>query len=263
MKKNIITLITDFGTEAGYLGAVKGVILKINPDVQIVDISHQVKPFDVWEGAFMLKNSYGFFPKGTIHMVVIDPGVGSSRQALLIISENYSFVGPDNGVFSFVYDEEKILKMMNISNTKYSIGKSSTFHARDIFAPVAAYLSLGIKPEEFGPEAKECMKFKIPSPIVKNNLIQGEILWVDRFGNLITNLNYSQVKILKSKKEFKITIGKKIIRKISNSYSEGKGNEILALEGSSGYLEMAANQGSAENILKKKTGDKFEVEFKK
>ncbi len=263
MKKKIITLITDFGTQAGYPGAVKGVILKINPDIQIVDISHQVKPFDVWEGAFILNNSYRFFPKGTIHVVVVDPSVGSSRQAHLIISENYCFIGPDNGVFSFVYDEEKILKMININNPKYFIGKSSTFHARDIFAPVAAYLSLGIKPEEFGTEAKECMKFKISSPIIKNNLIQGEILWVDRFGNLITNLNYNQVKIFKSKKEFRITIGKKVIRGISNSYSEGKEKEILALKGSSGYLEIAANQGSAEEILKKKRGDKFKVEFKK
>lgn len=263
MKRNIITLITDFGTEAGYLGAVKGVILKINPEVQIADISHQVKPFDVWEGAFMLKNSYRFFPKGTIHMVVVDPGVGSSRKALLIICENYCFIGPDNGVFSFVYDEERILKMININNTKYSIGKSSTFHARDIFAPVAAFLSLGIKPDEFGTKAKECMKFKIPSPIVKNNLIQGEILWSDRFGNLITNLDHEVIKKIKSKKDFRFIIGKKIIKKISNSYSEGKGKDILALEGSSGYLEIAANQGSAEKILKKKTGDKFEVEFKK
>jgi hypothetical protein len=263
MNKNIITLITDFGAEAGYLGAVKGVILKINPKAQVVDISHQVKPFDVWEGAFVLKNSYRFFPKGTIHMVVVDPGVGSSRQALLIISENHAFIGPDNGVFSFVYQDENLLKMININNTKYFIGKSSTFHARDIFAPVAAYLSLGIKPEEFGKEAKECLKFKIPSPEVEKNLIKGEILWVDRFGNLITNLDYDLVKKIRSRKDFRIVIGEKKIEKISNSYSRSKEKEILALEGSSGYLEIAANQGSAQKILNKKIGDKFKVEFKK
>lgn len=263
MKKKIITLITDFGTQAGYLGAVKGVILKINLDAQIVDVSHQIRPFDVWECAFILKNSYKFFPKETIHLVVVDPGVGSSRKALLIIFENYYFVGPDNGVFSFIFDEENILKMINISNSKYFIGKSSTFHARDIFAPVAAYLSLGVKPEEFGTEAKECLKLIIPFPELKNNLIQGEILWSDRFGNLITNLDHEMIIKIKSKNGFRLTIGKKVIKKISNSYSEGKGKEILALEGSSGYLEISANQGSAEKILKMKRGDKFKVEFKK
>lgn len=263
MKKRIITLITDFGTEAGYLGAVKGVILKINPDALVVDISHQVRPFDVREGAFILKNSYRFFPNETIQLVVVDPGVGSQRQALLIISENYSFIGPDNGLFSFVYEDEKILKMININNPKYFIGKTSTFHARDIFAPVAAYLSLGIEPEEFGTQAKECLKLKIPSPIIEDNLITGEILWVDRFGNLITNLDFNLVKKIKSKKDFKIDVGKKIIKRISNSYYEGKEREILALEGSTGYLEISANQGSAEKILRKKRGDKFKIELKK
>jgi len=263
MKKKIITLITDFGTEAGYLGAVKGVILKINPDLQVIDISHDLRPFDVWEGAFVLKNSYRFFPKDTIHMAVVDPGVGSKRKALLIISENYSFVGPDNGIFSFVYEDEKILKMINVNNSEYLLGKSSTFHARDIFAPVAAYLSLGVKPEEFGSAAKECLKLKIPSPKIENNLIAGEILWVDRFGNLITNLDYNLVKKIMSKKDFRIVIGKKIIKRISNSYYEGKEKEILALLGSSGYLEVSANQENAEEILKKRRGDKFKVEFKK
>jgi len=263
MGKKIITLITDFGTQAGYLGAVKGVILKINPDASVVDISHDIAPFDIWEGAFILKNSYRFFPNETIHLVVVDPGVGSQRQALLIISEDYSFVGPDNGVFSFLYQNEKILKMINIDNSKYFIGKTSTFHARDIFAPVAAYLSLGIKPEEFGTQAKECLKLKIPSPRIGNNLIQGEILWVDKFGNLITNLDCNLVKKIKSKRDFGILIGKKVITKISDSYSDGREKEILALEGSTGYLEISANQGSAEEILGKRRGDKFKVEFKK
>jgi len=263
MNKKIITLTTDFGTEAGYMGAVKGVILKMNPDAQVVDISHDIEPFDVWEGAFVLRNSYSFFPKGTIHVVVVDPGVGSPRQALLILSEDYAFIGPDNGVFSFLYDSEKIVKIININNPKYFIGKSSTFHARDVFAPVAAYLSLGVEPEEFGTEAKECLKLKIPLPEIEDKMIQGEILWIDRFGNLITNLDQGLIKKIKSKKDFKIPIGKKTIKRISSSYYEGKENEILALEGSSGYLEISANQGSAQKILGKKRGDKFKVEFKK
>jgi hypothetical protein len=196
-------------------------------------------------------------------MVVVDPGVGSKRQALLLVSEDHSFVGPDNGVFSFLYQSEKISKMININNSRYFIGKTLTFHARDIFAPVAAYLSLGIKPEEFGSEAKECLRLIIPSPKIENNLIKGEILWVDRFGNLITNLDYDLVKKIKSKKDFQIVIGRKAIKRISNSYYKGKEKEILALEGSTGYLEISANQGSAEEILGKKRGDGFKVEFAK
>jgi len=263
MNRKIITLTTDFGTQAGYLGAVKGVILKINPETRVVDISHGIEPYDVWEAAFVLRNSYRFFPQGTIHMVVVDPGVGSARQALLIISDNFAFIGPDNGVFSFVYEDEKILKMINTSNPRYFIGKSSTFHGRDVFAPVAAYLSLGVKPEEFGTEAKECLKLKIPSPEVEGKIIKGEILWVDRFGNLITNLDHNLVNKVGSEKDFQIVIGKKIIKKISASYYEGREDEILALVGSSGFLEISANQGSAEEILKKKRGDKFRIEFKK
>lgn len=263
MKSKVITLTTDFGTEAGYMGAVKGVILKINPDAQVVDISPDIEPFDIWEGAFVLRNSYRFFPKGTIHMVVVDPGVGGPRQAILIVSGSYAFVGPDNGVFSFLYDSEKILKIININNPKYFIGKSSTFHARDVFAPVAAYYSLGIQPEEFGTGAKECLKLKIPLPEIEHKIVKGEILWVDRFGNLITNLDHALIKKIKSKEDFKITVGKKTIKKVSSSYYEGNKNEILALEGSSGYLEISANQGSAQKILRKKRGDKFRVEFKK
>lgn len=263
MNKKIITLITDFGTEAGYLGAVKGVILKINPEAEVVDISHDIEPFDIWEVAFVLRNSYSFFPRGTIHMVVVDPGVGGPRQAFLIVSRDYAFIGPDNGVFSFVYDSEKIAKIININNHKYFIGKSSTFHARDVFAPVAAYLSLGVEPEEFGTEAKECLKLKVPLPEIEDKTIQGEILWIDRFGNLITNLDHRLIKKIRSKKDFKIAIGKKTIKRISSSYYQGSKNEILALEGSSGYLEISANQGSAQKILNKNRGDKFKVEFKK
>lgn len=263
MKKRIITLITDFGTQAGYLGAVRGVISKINPEAELADISHDIRPFDIWEAAFALKNSYSFFPKGTIHMVVVDPGVGSLRQALLIVSDDYCFIGPDNGIFSFVYEKEKVSKILNLTNPQYFIGRSSTFHARDIFAPVAAYYSLGIQPEEFGTPAKECLKFKIPSPKVEERMIKGEILWVDRFGNLITNLDHKLIKKIESEKDFKIVIGKKTIKKLSSSYYQAKEKEVLALEGSSGYLEISANQASAQEILRKKRGDRFKVEFKR
>lgn len=260
--KKIITLITDFGTKAGYLGALKGVILKINPEVELVDITHEVNPFDVWEGAWVLNSCYQFFPSGTIFLVVVDPGVGGPRKLLLIKSEDYYFVGPDNGVFSFVYEKEKILEMIHITNEKYFIGKpSSTFHGRDIFAPVAAYISLGVKMDEFGKTASECFKFKIPSPQISKNKIIGEILYVDSFGNLITNINQNLVDKVKRMNSLEIICKGKRTKKISRSYFEGKEKEILALVGSSGFLEISTNQDNAQRILRAKKGDKIRIEY--
>ncbi len=142
----IVTLTTDFGQAGGYAGAVKGVLLGINPQIKIVDITHEISPFNILEGALLLNSFYQFFPRGTIHLVVVDPGVGGKRKGILVRTDNYFFVGPDNGVFSFIYDREKVREMINLTNSEYFLGKpSSTFHARDIFAPVSAYLSLGVK----------------------------------------------------------------------------------------------------------------------
>ena len=262
MKKKIIALITDFGTKAGYVGAVKGVILKINPEVNIVDITHEVNPFDVCEGAWVLNSCYQFFPLGTVFLVIVDPGVGGPRKPLLIKSENCYFVGPDNGVFSFIYEKEKILEIVHITDEKYSIGKpSATFHGRDIFAPVAAYVSLGVKIDEFGKRASECFKFKIPSPQISKNEIIGEVLHIDGFGNLITNIDQNLVDKMERMNSLEIIFKRKKIEKISKSYFEGRKKEMLALVGSTGFLEISANQGNAQKILGAKRGDKVRVDF--
>ncbi|KPL04641.1 MAG: hypothetical protein AMJ90_00245 [candidate division Zixibacteria bacterium SM23_73_2] len=259
----IITLLTDFGIKSGYAGCIKGVISSINPKVQMVDITHQINPFDVWEGCFVLSEFYPYFPEDTIHLVIVDPGVGGPRKALLVRTERYFFIGPDNGVLSYVFEKEKILEIKNITREKYFIGKPSpVFHARDIFAPVAAYLSLGVELGEFGPDAKECFKFKIKLPEILKDEISGEIIHIDSFGNLITNIDKNLVDTFAKKDSFDIVFKGKRIKKISLSYFEGKRNEILALIGSSGLLELSASEGDAQKLLLAKVGDRIKLEHK-
>jgi S-adenosylmethionine hydrolase len=189
----------------------------------------------------------------------VDPGVGSLRQPILIKTKDFFFVGPDNGIFSFIYQREDITEIIIISNEKYLLAEpSSTFHARDIFAPVAAYLSLGIKADEFGSSAKECMKFIIPETESKGKSSKGEIIHIDRFGNLITNISAD---LLANKKNVEIKVGKRRIKGITRSYFEIKEQGLGALIGSSDFLELAVNQGSAQTFLKAKIGDRIRIGF--
>ncbi|KPK74354.1 MAG: hypothetical protein AMJ89_06605 [candidate division Zixibacteria bacterium SM23_73] len=257
MGNKIITLLTDFGTKDGYIGAAKGVIKRINPQAEIVDITHDIDSCDVFGASFALNNFYRYFPKGAIHLAVVDPGVGSQRQPMLIKTKDFFFVGPDNGIFSFTYEREDLTDIVVISNKKYFLAElSSTFHARDIFAPVAAYLSLGVKTDEFGLPAKECMKFIIPRPESKGKGLKGQIIHIDRFGNLITNF---PADLLEKQKIAEIRVGKRRIKGISASYFEIKG--LGALIGSSGFLELAVNQGSAQKLLKAKVGEGVGIDF--
>ena len=260
MAKPIITLTTDFGTRDGYVGAVKGVIKRINPDAEVVDISHEVESFDVLGGAFVLNNFYRYFPRGTVHLTVVDPGVGSERQPLLIRSQDFFFVGPDNGIFSFVFQNETLTDVVVLSNKKYFLTEPSvTFHARDIFAPVAAYVSRGVAAKEFGPTAKECLKLVIPEPKLSKGRLRGEIVHMDGFGNLITNVAEES---LRGKRITAITVGRKRIKRLAGSYSEIKQGQLGALIGSSNLLEIAVNQGSAREALKSKIGSAVTITFK-
>jgi len=235
-------------------------IKRINPEAVLVDITHQIEQFDVLGAAFCLNNFYRYFPQGSIHLMVVDPGVGSSRQPFLIKSEDFFFVGPDNGAFSFVYQNERITEIILLSNKKYFLAElSSTFHARDIFAPVAAYLSLGVDPKEFGNTAKECLKLKIPEPKPSKKNLLGEIIHIDGFGNLVTNIG---AELLQNKKIVRIVVGKRQIKRIVQSYFEIPRKEVGALMGSSGFLEVAINQGSAQKILKSKVGTAVRIIFK-
>jgi len=253
----IVTLTTDFGQAGSYAGAVKGVLLGINPELRIVDITHEISPFNILEGALLLNSFYQFFPSGTIHLVVVDPGVGGKRKGILVRTDDYFFVGPDNGVFSFIYDQEKVRGMINLTNSEYFLGKpSSTFHARDIFAPVSAYLSLGINPEEFGPPAEECLKLKLPQPVQKKNRLTGEIVYIDNFGNLVTNIEANSIA---KARRIQIRIKNKKLNRLNLFYEQEKKGKLLALIGSSNFLEIAVNQGDAQKLLKAKTGDKITI----
>lgn len=252
----IITLTTDFGEKDYFVGAVRGVILSINPKAKIVDISHQLQPFNLISAAFTLKNFYSYFPAGTIHLAVVDPGVGSKRKPILIQTEKYCFIGPDNGIFSWI--NEPFQKIIHLTNSKFFLNPvSSTFQARDVFAPVAAYLSLGVKIDEFGKPLKKLVSLEIPKIQFKKNKLIGEVIHVDNFGNLISNIQPENLK--KGFKTLKIKDRK--ISKVSNTFSSVSQGEILVYWGSAGFLEIGVNCGNATEMLKAGIGEKVEIEL--
>ncbi|MGH9546950.1 MAG: SAM hydrolase/SAM-dependent halogenase family protein [Terriglobales bacterium] len=249
----IITLTTDFGLTDHFVGTIKGVILSIVPEAQIVDISHSVQAFDVLDGALMIAQSYSYFPSGTVHLVVVDPGVGTARRPILVTSDRHHFVAPDNGVLSLVYAREERLHIRHVTAEHYSLQPvSNTFHARDIFAPVAAWLAKGLDPEKFGDEISDFVRFNPPTPKpVNGNTLRGVILKVDRFGNLITNITPQEAPMLFASEPapFKLLVGKHEITEILPAYSEGAPGEAFGILGSMGYLEIAVNRGSAAKIV--------------
>jgi len=252
--KSIITLTTDFGLKDHYVGAMKGVILSINPEAVIVDITHEVPPQDVFCGAFTLRNAYGYFLRGAIHVVVVDPGVGSERKPIVVEADGNLFVGPDNGVFTFVYLESSHYRVFEITTPRFMLSKiSSTFHGRDIFAPVASYLSLGVPITEMGKEVEDPVRLHIRKPEVKEKEkeVLGEVIYIDSFGNLITNISPDLLTPYS-----KVFIGKRAIDRIAKSYTEVEPGELLAIEGSSGFLEVSVNRGSAAKKLDVKVGEK-------
>jgi S-adenosyl-L-methionine hydrolase (adenosine-forming) len=250
--KNIIALLTDFGTRDYFAGAMKGAILSINPDAKIVDITHEIPPQDLSAAAFTLGACYKDFPAKTIFVAVVDPGVGSERKAILVETEKYFFIAPDNGLLSFVFADARV-SIYELTNKKYFAENiSTTFHGRDIFAPVAAHLSLGVEPDEFGNEIKDFLRLEIdpPRPIA-NQTIEAKIIHIDRFGNLITNLKPEDLP-----ENFVLEIGGKTIDRKKSFYAEAETDEIFAIFGSAGFLEIAAKENSASKLLNAKNGDK-------
>ena len=248
----IITLTTDFGTNDHFVGAVKGVILDILPEAAIVDISHAVQAFDVLDGALTISQTYSYFPTGTVHMVVVDPGVGTTRRPILASSDGYHFVAPDNGVLSMVYAREERIHVRHITSDHYfRQPMSNTFHARDLFAPVAAYLAKMVDSHKFGDEIQDYVKFAAPRPKpAGDNRLRAVVLKVDRFGNLITNVTPEDAPALFSAKApaFKIVVGSKEITTVRTAYAEGAPGEVFGILGSMGYLEIVANRAPAAQI---------------
>ena len=250
VSKRIITLITDFGMRDGYVGIMKGVILHINPDAVLVDVTHDVPPHDILAACFVLENSYWVFPPGSINLVVVDPGVGSNRRAILIEAGNHFFIGPDNGIFTRIYELEGIEKAVHLTNKRYFLPhRSNTFHGRDIFSPVAAYLSLGTSPEDFGDLFNDPVTIDIPRPELKRGMIKGMVSHVDSFGNLISNISQELFSESIGRERHKILVGDNVIDGIQESYSSVMEGEILAIFGSSGYLEISVREKSARETL--------------
>ena len=248
----IITLTTDFGTNDHFVGAMKGAIVYIISDVQIVDITHAVQAFDVLDGALAISQAYSYFPNGTIHMVVVDPGVGTTRRPILASSDGYHFVAPDNGVLSMVYAREERVHVRHISSEHYFRQPvSNTFHARDVFAPVAAYLAKLVDSHKFGDEIEDYVRFAAPRPkATGENRMRAVVLKVDRFGNLITNITPEDAPALfADSAKFKIVVGSREITDIRKTFAEGEPGEVFALLGSMGYLEIVANRAAAAQII--------------
>jgi hypothetical protein len=236
----------------------KGVILDINPEVQLVDICHQVSPYDIFEAAYALIQSYRFFPKDTIHLVVVDPGVGTARRPILASAGQYRFVAPDNGVLSLIFAREENVKVWHITADHYFLNPvSNTFQGRDIFAPVAAWLSKGVQENRFGEPIIDYAKFSSPKPKrVSDNLVKGMTLKVDSFGNVITNISPEDVPELFSDNPppFRMIINHQEITRLNLAYSIGKPSELFAIVGSSGFIEICTNRGSAAKILNANRG---------
>ncbi len=259
MRIPCVTLLTDFGNKDHFVGTMKGVLHGIAPETTVIDISHDVPPQDIKSAAFLLMCAYSYFQKNTLHVAVVDPGVGSKREIILVKTKNYFFLAPDNGVLSYALEHEKIQNVTEITNEKYWLKTiSRTFHGRDIFAPVAAHLANGVSPSKLGakinPAALTLYPFPRPAFGKTKNNCMGEILYIDRFGNLITNIPEGALRAFKYAK-----INGKKIKTLASSYSAGESEVLIALYGSAGFLEIACNGGSAQKKLSAKIGDKIKI----
>ena len=255
----VITLTTDFGLRDSYVAIMKGVILSICPSVRIIDISHEVRKFDVLSGAFILASAFSYFPKGTIHVGVVDPGVGTERKAIAIKTKNYFFIGPDNGLLTLASKIDGIVEIRLIENEELFLQNvSSTFHGRDIFAPVAAHIARGVKVEEIGRRIDDFINLSLEFGKIEEGKIKGKIVHIDRFGNLITSI---EGKLLLDM----IDYGGKVTMELGDehfelpllkSYGYAKEGDLLLTIGGSGFVEISVNKGSAFKRLGASVGEK-------
>ncbi len=270
----IITLTTDFGLNDAYVAAMKGVMLGINPGATLVDICHSIRPQNIAEAAFVLGTAYPFFPRGTVHLVVVDPGVGSGRRAIILRTPSADFVAPDNGVLSYVVQQESAgepedrsslqqtglgpgLEAVAITRTEFwRTPVSPTFHGRDIFAPVAARLSSGLPPAEFGEAITSVVTLPLPRPYrAADGSLVGHLLHIDNFGNLITSIKSETV--MKMKQPVTVEVGSHRIKGLKQTYAEGRG--LIALIGSSGYMEVSLRESSACAFLNAEVGNEVKI----
>jgi S-adenosyl-L-methionine hydrolase (adenosine-forming) len=264
----IITLTTDFGSRDSFTASMKGVILKINPQTQIIDISNDIAPQDVWEAAYVLKAASSHFPKGTVHLACVDPGVGSGRRPIIAVTESYYFVGPDNGIFSLVYNDAERLRVHHITSTHYFLpNPGPTFHGRDIFAPVAGWIAKGIPSGNFGEEITDFAKLNVPSPKVTENGVEGRVVHIDRFGNIITDILFKDVQPLLAggtdAGNASVMIAGREIKGFRKFYAEAAPGEPGVIFNSSGALEIFMFKQNARSTLSVKRGEVVRVSTSK
>jgi len=260
----VISLTTDFGLSDPFVGTMKGVMLRINPALHFVDISHQIPPQDILEGSFCLQSAYAYFPPGTVHLAVVDPGVGSWRRPLVVVTREYLFVGPDNGLFSFVFRDPAGQAIYELTAEKYLLRPAgATFHGRDIFAPAAAWLAAGTPIEEMGRRIQDPVTLQFPEPrVVGTSEVWGEIIHIDRFGNLISNISvglYERLQSGRGNRPVRISILAQGIGGIVRYYGEGSDEEPCALFNSSGLLEIFWKGSNAAQKLGVKRGEKVHL----
>ena len=250
---SVISLLTDFGTADYYVGAVKGAILSVNPQAAIVDITHEIAPQDVAAGAFVLLAAYKTFPAGTTHVAVVDPGVGSTRRPIIVSANKQFFVGPDNGLFTYIYEREPSHEVFHVTAEKYfRPDPSTTFHGRDIFSPVGGALSKGVKPREFGPGVTDAVRLPVSlePEVLPNGDVRAQIIHIDHFGNCITNI---MRKLVGSNAT--LVVNRKTIREFRTFYGEDPATTPFAIWGSAGFLEISVNGLSAAKALRANRGD--------
>ncbi|MDH7498804.1 MAG: SAM-dependent chlorinase/fluorinase [candidate division NC10 bacterium] len=259
-----ITLLTDFGQADPYVGIMKGVILGILPQACIIDLCHDLPSYDIEEAAFLIQAAHPYFPPGSIHVVVVDPGVGGPRRPLLVTTERCFFIAPDNGVLSYIFERGGFRRAFEIAATHYFLSpQSSTFHGRDIFAPVAAYLSKGIEVESFGPQIHDPVRIPLSLPQWKGEgTLSGKVAHIDRFGNLITNIGQQDLIRLDPKGSWSQATVKMEgieIKGVKSFYGQGERGKLEAIVGSTDHLEIFVNQGNASLISGRKKGDEVVV----
>jgi hypothetical protein len=254
MKLPLVALLTDFGEDDYFVASLKAVISSLNPQARIVDISHKIRSFDIAAAGFVLFAAYKYFPEGTVFLVIVDPGVGSKRRILLVKTEKYYFIAPDNGVLSLALGEEAVQEIREITNPKFFLPHpSKTFQGRDKMAPAAAWLSRGARLEAFGPSTKNFKRREIPRVKTSGGEIQGQVLYADKFGNLITNIPAGLVESLAAaggKERLSLFIGGKKYGRLRENYAAAEKGEIFFMAGSLGLIEISAREASAAERLK-------------
>jgi S-adenosylmethionine hydrolase len=258
--KPVIALLSDFGTRDHYVGTMKGVILGICPDATLVDVTHEITPHDVLEGALELAASYKFFPAGTIFVAVVDPGVGSARRGIAADFGDYRFVCPDNGLLTGILREITPKKIVELTERRYARPTvSRTFEGRDRFAPAAAWLAKGIQLAALGRNLHDCQRLDIPQPAVDNGRLSGAVLRIDRFGNLVTNIDRKTFEKFSRDATLQIAAGGSTVGRLVATYADMQQDEVCALFGSTDHLELATNSGSAAQLLGLSRGALVEI----